>query len=490
VNARLGRRRDGGQKPDGQLVGRPGAAAAVRPLNDLQQFGLVQHGRLPREPGLVLVTDAGPGRPGADARAGRVGGPGAVVPGTGQVRVLRRLSGDDPRAGPPLFRVEQPERHAAVVMVVVMVMVAVLPPRVGTGRAVVLAGRHGRRAFVLLLLDLGYLVRVPVAAHVLPAGLRLAAHAGREPAELDREPLVQRLVRLDGLVVQQLDVAAARRVRVVVPGRPVDQAVGVGGRLPVAEVGAVPATADAPGDARLLDRLADHHAVLLELLGEYGVQERVAARVQRQHEHGEHLGLFQGHEPHPADGGQRDERDRRPAQQVGEHEQRHALGDPRVVRVPRLRAADGAVHLQVAAHQYEERHAVDEHQEHHVHQAPRAGGRLERETRGELAVVGHAEQRQGGHRAGERPAAQHDVRRVLQREPLVQVHRVRDGVVPLQSDHRQRVHGQLGTEHGQHAGQLAARGHLPRNRVHLELAERAGVHDGQYACEPKTNDHR
>lgn len=51
--------------------------------------------------------------------------------------------------------------------------------------------------------------------------------------------------------------------------------------------------ADASSDARLFDRLADHHAVLLELLGEDGVEERIAARVEGQNEHGEDFRLLE-----------------------------------------------------------------------------------------------------------------------------------------------------------------------------------------------------
>lgn len=314
-DARLCGRRYRGQEPDGQLARRTAASH-----HQLGGFAIVQHGGLPGQPGLLLgiaATHAAPGRPGAHARAGRVRGTRTVVPGTRQVRVLRRLARDYPRTGPPLFGVQQPQRHAAVVMVMVMM---VLAPRVRSGRAVVLARRHGRRALVLLLLDLGYLIRVPIAAHVLPAGLGLALQARHESPELDVQPIVHRLFRLDRLVVQQLHVATARRMRIVVPGGPVDQAVGVSRRLSVAEVGAVPATAYAAGHAGLLDRLADHHAVFLKLFRQYGVQERVAARVQRQHEHGEHLGLFQRHQVKAADGRERDECDRGPAQQVSEHQ--------------------------------------------------------------------------------------------------------------------------------------------------------------------------
>lgn len=132
------------------------------------------------------------------------------------------------------------------------------------------------------------------------------------------------------------DVEGGAGARRVFARRPVDHAVGVGRRLAVAEVGAVAATADAPGDARLLDRFADEHAVLLELLGEDGVEEGVAARVERQDEHGEHLGLLQRDELQSERRRQREERDRRPAQKVGEHQQRHSLSDSGIVRVPRL----------------------------------------------------------------------------------------------------------------------------------------------------------
>ncbi len=67
------------------------------------------------------------------------------------------------------------------------------------------------------------------------------------------------------------------------------EAVGIGGRLAVAEVAGMAASPDAACDARFLDGLADHDAILLELLGENGVEEGVETAVQRQHEHSEHL---------------------------------------------------------------------------------------------------------------------------------------------------------------------------------------------------------
>jgi hypothetical protein len=67
------------------------------------------------------------------------------------------------------------------------------------------------------------------------------------------------------------------------------EAVGVGWRLAVAEVAGMAASPDAACHARFLDGLADHDAILLELLGENGVEEGVETAVQRQHEHSEHL---------------------------------------------------------------------------------------------------------------------------------------------------------------------------------------------------------
>lgn len=183
----------------------------------------------------------------------------------------------------------------------------------------------------------------------------------------------------------------------------------------------------------------------------------------------------------PKHGRQRQERNRRPANKIRKHQQCHSLGDARIVRVPRLRAADRTVHLQVASHQNQERHTVDEHQEHHVHQADRLVGRLERQTDGELAIVGDAQQRHHCHRQREQPAHDHDVAGMAQRQPLVQMHRVRDRIVALQRDDGQRVHGQLGGQHGQEAGQLAQHAHLPRYGVHAKLTQRGGVHDGQNA---------
>jgi len=92
----------------------------------------------------------------------------------------------------------------------------------------------------------------------------------------------------------------------------------------------------------------------------------------------------------PTDGRQRDECYGGPAQQIGEHEKCHAFGDSRVVRIPGLRASDGAIHFQVASHEYEKCNTVYEHQEYYVNQAPRASGGFERQARGVLAIVRHA----------------------------------------------------------------------------------------------------
>ena len=93
------------------------------------------------------------------------------------------------------------------------------------------------------------------------------------------------------------------------------------------------------------DRIEEEGTDLFELFGEDGVEERIAARVERQDEDGEDFGLLERHELEAAGGRQREEGDGRPAQEVGEDEEGHPLGDARVVRVPRLRAPNGAVHL-------------------------------------------------------------------------------------------------------------------------------------------------
>ena len=74
---------------------------------------------------------------------------------------------------------------------------------------------------------------------------------------------------------------------------PTIETVGVGGGLSVAEVAAVATPPDASCYSALLYCLTDHHAVLFELLREDGVQEGVAAGVQREDEHGEYFGSFQ-----------------------------------------------------------------------------------------------------------------------------------------------------------------------------------------------------
>ena len=94
------------------------------------------------------------------------------------------------------------------------------------------------------------------------------------------------------------------------------EAVGVGRGLPVAEVATVATSPDTAGHSALLYCLADHHAVLLELLGEDGVEEGVAAGVQGENEDGEHLGSFQGYQVETAGCAGREESDWKPADEV------------------------------------------------------------------------------------------------------------------------------------------------------------------------------
>lgn len=105
------------------------------------------------------------------------------------------------------------------------------------------------------------------------------------------------------------------------------------------------ASADPAGHARLLDGLADEDAILFELLGQDGVEERIAAGIERQDEDGEDFGFLERNELEAGGGRQREKSDGRPAQEIGEDQQGHPFGNPRVVRIPRLRASNSAVHL-------------------------------------------------------------------------------------------------------------------------------------------------
>ena len=105
------------------------------------------------------------------------------------------------------------------------------------------------------------------------------------------------------------------------------ETVGVGRGLSVAEVAAVPAPSYTTGHSTLLNSLADHHTVLLELLGQDGVEEGVAARVEGEDEDGEDLGRLQRDEVQAEAGRQGQKGDGGPADEVGEHQQGHSLGN-------------------------------------------------------------------------------------------------------------------------------------------------------------------
>jgi len=113
-----------------------------------------------------------------------------------------------------------------------------------------------------------------------------------------------------------------------------------------------------------------HEQVAAVLLGEQRVQVRVGTRVERVEEHEHDLGL--GHVDQRVTGqrGQPEERHRRPAREVREHQQRHALGHRHVGtgrRRHRLPAApDRRVHLRVARAYHRERHPVEREQREQV----------------------------------------------------------------------------------------------------------------------------
>ena len=97
------------------------------------------------------------------------------------------------------------------------------------------------------------------------------------------------------------------------------ETVGVGRCLPVAEVAAVATSPDTPGHSALFYCLADHHAVLFELLRQDGVQEGVAAGVQGEHEHGKYFGSFQGYQMETAGRAGGEESYWKPADEVSEY---------------------------------------------------------------------------------------------------------------------------------------------------------------------------
>ncbi len=164
------------------------------------------------------------------------------------------------------------------------------------------------------------------------------------------------------------------------------EAVSIGWRLPVAEVGTVPATSNPAGNSGLLDGLANHDAVLLELLGQDGIQEGVAAAVQGEDENGEDLGLLKTDQLQSRSCSYGKESNWRPANEVGKNKQRHPLGNSGVVGIPSLGSPDGAVHFQVASHQDRECHAVDQHQKDDKAQAESIAG-FKWKADGKLPVV-------------------------------------------------------------------------------------------------------
>ena len=169
--------------------------------------------------------------------------------------------------------------------------------------------------FLLFVLNFSNLI-VPFVLRIqLPVDVLEAAEESLQ--------LVQRPPRADLVRLLRVAVAVAPVVhvvpRVASASAPAVDAVCVGRRLPVAEVARVPAPSDPSCHSRLLDRLADHHAVLLELLGEDRVEEGVAAAVEGEDEHCEDFRCLQGDQARSPGRCEGKEGDGKPADEVSEY---------------------------------------------------------------------------------------------------------------------------------------------------------------------------
>ena len=135
--------------------------------------------------------------------------------------------------------------------------------------------------FLLFVLNFSNLI-VPFVLRIqLPVNVLEAAE---ESLQLVQRPPWADLVRLLGVAVAVAPVVHVVP-RVAPTSAPAVDAVRVGRGLPVAEVARVATPSDSSRHSRLLDCLADHHAVLLELLGEDCVEEGVAAAVEWKNKH-------------------------------------------------------------------------------------------------------------------------------------------------------------------------------------------------------------
>ena len=234
-------------------------------------------------------------------------------------------------------------------------------------------------------------------------------------------------------------------------------------------------------DASLAHAASTHHTeqVLVELLREERVQEGVGARVEREEEDEEDLRLGDGDERVAERGGEAEERDREETREVGEDEQRHALGDVGVVRADdAIVDVHLAVHVEVARADGDESGGVDEEQGEDVHLVDGAR-RLHRQADARLAVAAHPDERQGGHEQGEHPPRQQDGGRLAQPQPLGEVDGVADGVPPLHRDDGEREDRVAGGEDGEEARHLTAALVLPGDGEVEVDALRVQVDGGQ-----------
>ena len=110
------------------------------------------------------------------------------------------------------------------------------------------------------------------------------------------------------------------------------------------------ASSNASGHSGFLDGFANHHAVFLELFGQDGVQEGIAAGIEWQDENGEDFGLFHGDQGQVACGCDGKKGNGSPTNEVGEDQQSHAFSNATVIGIPCLGSSNGAIHLQIASH--------------------------------------------------------------------------------------------------------------------------------------------
>lgn len=237
--------------------------------------------------------------------------------------------------------------------------------------------------------------------------------------------------------------------------------------------------------------------ILSEGPGEYGIEERIGARVDGEEEDQEDFGVGDGDERDLERSGDGKEGDGSHAEEVGEYEHSHALGDLGVGAPPgELWVLQCQIYQHVAnAHDDEGAHVEEE--DDYDENLRRGSVYIHGQAHADFGVTAHTSEGQRAHPQTRQPTCRHNSGCLPEPHAALHLHGVGDGVPAFHGDGGEGVDRKLAAKHGQEACDAAARPRLPLDGIvavaavcaqvncsdHQEVDANAQVRESQVAYE-------